>query len=152
MQNTHDFNYILLDSINADEWRVKKDEFARSNLSANPPHVRKLRERVRAFYDAAGHRRGRRTSMFFKGIIANRNKIVCCWRSPSDSHLTRKPAMNQLHDVFMINQLTAFCCRQPLIHLSAKPFIIVNASQQNLLNKGLDVLPAFRSQPREFRL
>jgi phosphoenolpyruvate carboxylase len=66
--------------------------------------------------------------------------------------LARIPAVNQIPDVFVVNQFSPVGGSQPTVNFAEKPLLVVDEFLDRLLHKHLRILSPFRGKTRQFGL
>jgi hypothetical protein len=88
--------------------------------------------------------------VFFKKI-ANLGEVAGRGFSPANQHLGRIPAVNQLLNFAVVDELASFSSGDSFFDLVDKPLVITHEFFHRFRNEPLSVKAAFRGKAREFR-
>ena len=125
MKDTVDFNHALADTINRQRRKSGNHQLAGTGLAARPAAVGKVREGIHDFEDAQGNTAGGFRAVSFPDNRKCRGDRGGGFR-PSGYASAGIPAVNQLADVFVFDELAPVGGLQALPHFPKKPLIIIH--------------------------
>ena len=103
MQDAEDFNHIVANSIDGEEWQAAVDQLASACEASRPTTQRKLRKGVHAFIQTQCQMPRLSGTVVFLGVVADADEIISRWLCPANPHLAGESVVYQLADLIVLH-------------------------------------------------